>query len=370
MSTYARTPLRAAIATAALAGALLTPAAAFAATPAGSATSAAPCHVTKDVASVQPYLFVTLTNDLANGPKAELRNDQGTVVASVDRAHPTDLSAGIRLTAGTGGKAVFFQRSQGGDAPWKSQDFPALPKTCTDPGDATYKLVNGETLAVHRFATNHYRAEFLTDGKVVEIMETESADHDVDAYVHGMHVTLNSGTGKVKSEYISGRSGCTVTEVVPSVFRDGMSVKLTNSPQGPKAVLRDSSFATLGSADSASPVNGAAGLRIDNAGTTAPRLGQRTQGGGAPYAYTAFPKLPAGCASGTAATGPATATPANAPTQNGGQTTVVPQGAVAAGAELKQSGDDTTALVAGGAGLAVVAAGGYVALRRRAAARV
>ncbi|GGU09799.1 hypothetical protein [Streptomyces violascens] len=362
MSTYARTSLRAAIATAALAGAFLTPAAAFAATSAPAPAASGTCHVTKDVASVQPYMFVTLTNDLANGPKAELRNDQGKVVASVDRAHPTDLSDGIKLEEAKGGKAVFFQRSQGGDAPWTSQNFPALPKTCTDPGDATYKLVNGETLAVHRFATNHYRAEFLTNGKVVKIMETEG--EDVDAFVHGMHVTLNSSTGKVNSEYINGRSGCTVTEVVPSVFHAGMSVKLTNGPEGAKASLRDSGLKVFATVDRAHPVSGQ-GIRVDGANTAAPKLGQRTQGGDTPYAYTDFPKLPAGCASGTAAK-----TPVNAPTQNGGQTTVVPKGAVAAGADIKQGGGDDTALIAGGAGLAVVAAGGYVVLRRRNAARI
>ena len=118
-------------------------------------------------------------HDLADGPKAELRNDQGKVVATVDRAHPTDLSDGIRLQEAKGAKAVFLQRSQGGDTPWKSQDFPQLPHTCSGSGDATYKLVDGETLPVHRFATNHYRAEFLTDGKLVRMIETEIAERDV-----------------------------------------------------------------------------------------------------------------------------------------------------------------------------------------------
>ena len=252
MSTYTRTPLRAASRHRRPRRSLPHPGRRLRGHPGRPVTSAAaPCHVTKDVASVQPYMFVTLTNDLANGPKAELRNDQGKVVASVDRAHPTDLSDGIKLEEAKGGKAVFFQRSQGGDAPWTSQNFPALPKTCTDPGDATYKLVNGETLAVHRFATNHYRAEFLTNGKVVKIMETEG--EDVDAFVHGMHVTLNSSTGKVNSEYINGRSGCTVTEVVPSVFHAGMSVKLTNSPEGAKASLRDSGLKVLATVTAPTP---------------------------------------------------------------------------------------------------------------------
>ncbi|MFG3284899.1 hypothetical protein [Streptomyces sp. NPDC048111] len=367
MSTYARTPLRAAIATAALAGALLAPATAFAATSAPAASSTEKCHVTKDVASVQPHMFVTLTNDLADGPKAELRNDQGKTVATVDRAHPANLGAGIKLEAHTGGKAVFFQRSQGGDAPWKSQDFPALPKSCIDPGTTTYKLVNGESVAVYRFSTGHYRAEFATNGKVVLILGTEAVGEDVDGYVHGMHVALNSTTGRLVSEFTNGRSGCTVTEIVPSVFHDGMSVKLTNSPQGAKASLRDSSLKVLATVDAAHPVSGQ-GIRVDGARTSAPKLGQRTQGGGTPYRYTAFPTLPKGCAvNGTPAKTPAAAA-ANSPAQNGGQTTVVPKGAVAAGAEFQQGGGDKGLLIAGGAAAVAAAGAGVFVLRRRAGA--
>ncbi|MFD9819395.1 hypothetical protein [Streptomyces violascens] len=367
MSTYARTSLRAAIATAVLAGALLTPAAAFAATPVGPAAASsadATCHVTKDIASVQLGMSVTLTNDLANGPKAELKDEHGKVVAGVDSAHPTDLSAGIKLTASKGGKAVFYQRSQGGDTPWKSEAFPLLPKSCIDPGDATYTLVNGESIPVHRFATGHYRAEFLTDGKAVKILETEG--QDVDGYVHGMHVVLDATTGKLVSEYTAPRSGCTVTEIIPSVYGDAMSVKLTNSPDGPKAALRDSKLTTVATADRAHPINASSGLRIDGIDTAAPQLGQRTQGGNAPYAYTAFPKLPAGCATGT---GTGAKTPVNAPTQNGGQTTIVPQGAVAAGADIAQQDNDHTPLIAGGTGLATAGAAGFTVLRRRATTR-
>ncbi|MCT9089478.1 hypothetical protein N4G70_11415 [Streptomyces sp. ASQP_92] len=366
MSTYARTPLRVAIATAALAGALLTPAAAFAATP-GQTPATTSCHVTKSVASERLGMTVTLTNDLANGPKAELKDAKGKVVATVDRAHPTDLSAGIKLEAATGGKAVFFQRSQGGDTAWKSQPFPALSKACTDPDTVTYKLVNGESVPVSRSAAGHYRAEFVTNGKVVLILGTNG--EDADGYVHGMHVVLNATTGKLTSEFTDGRAGCTVTKVVPSVFGAGMSVKLTNSSQGPKAVLRDASFKALATADRAHPLDGRYGVRIDGANTATPKLGQRTQGGTMPYRYTDFPKLPAGCASGTPAKTPTT-TPVNSPAQNGGQTTVVPKGGVAAGAEFKQDGMDKSALLAGGAGIAALGAAGFVVARRRAAGRV
>lgn len=62
--------------------------------------------------------------------------------------------------------------------------------------------------------------------------------------------------------------------------------------------------------------------------------------------------------------------PVNSPVQNGGQTTVVPKGAVAAGAEFKQGGSDKGALIAGGAAAAAAGGIGFVALRRRSAARI
>ncbi|CAM5543475.1 hypothetical protein SXANM310S_00628 [Streptomyces xanthochromogenes] len=365
MSTYTRTPLRAAITVAALAGALLTPAAAFAATSASSqaaAPAARTCHVTKDVPSVLPGMTVRLTNDLAKGPKAELKDEKGKVVATIDEANPVDLSAGIKLETSIGAKAVFFQRSQGGNTPWQSQPFPLLSKSCIDPGDTKYKLVNGESVNVHRFATGHYRAEFLTNGKVVEILETEGAD--LDAFVHGMHVVLNAGTGRLTSEFIEGRSGCTVTRVVDSVYPDVSSVKLTNGPAGPKAVLRDGAFKPIVSVDRAHPVNGDMGIRIDGADTATPRLGQRTQGG-VPFVYTAFPKLPAGCGTSKAAT-----TPAKPAVDTAAQTTVVPKGAVAAGAEFEQGGSDKGALIAGGAAVAAAGGLGFVVVRRRSAARI
>ncbi|MET9364991.1 hypothetical protein ABZX93_29305 [Streptomyces sp. NPDC006632] len=368
MSTYARTslrtPLRAAIAVAALGGALLTPTAAFAATSA-TAPAAAPCHVSKTVPSQLPDTTVVLSDDLAKGPKAELLDAKGNVVATVDRAHPMDYGHGIRLEEGTDGKVTFFQRSESGNKSWKSQPFPALPASCLVSG--TYTLADGEKVKVSRTAPGRYRADVVTGGRTVTVLRTEG--EDVDGFFRGMHLTLNARTGAVRSEYTSGRSGCAVTTVVTSVYRAGESVKLTNSPQGPKAVLRDSQFKTISTVDRAHPNDKALGVIIDGANGATPRLGQRTQGGNTPYGYTAFPKLPAGCANTAPAKTPAQ-TPVNSPVQNGGQTTVVPKGAVAAGAEFKQGGSDKGALIAGGAAVAAAGGLGFVALRRRSAARV
>ncbi|MCX5385243.1 hypothetical protein [Streptomyces sp. NBC_00083] len=362
MSTYARTslrtPLRATIAVAALAGALLTPAAAFAATPA-----AAPCHVTKTVVSQLPDTTVVLSNDLAKGPKAELLDTKGAVLATVDRAHPMDYGHGIRLEEGTDGKVTFFQRTETGDKSWKAQPFPALPASCLVSG--TYKLVDGEKVEVTRTAQGRYRADLASSGRTV--LRTEG--QDVDGFYGGMHLTLNASTGAVLSEYTATRSGCTVTLVVSSVYGAGDSVKLTNSPQGPKAVLRDTRFKTVSTVDRAHPNDKALGVIIDGANTSTPRLGQRTQGG-TPYGYTAFPKLPAGCVNTTPAKTAASLPAANTPAQNAGQTTVVPKGAVAAGAEFQQDGNDKGVLIGGAAAVAAAGAVGFVAVRRRSAARI
>lgn len=116
---------------------------------------------------------------------------------------------------------------------------------------------------------------------------------------------------------------------------------------------------------------------IKGANTSTPQLGQRTQGGDTPYLWTAFPKLPKGCEkeSGTSTPAPSATTPAPAgntgTTTNTGQTTVVPKGGVAAGAELGTEGADTALLAAGAGAASLAAAGlGFVVLRRRSAAHV
>ncbi|MEU9098337.1 hypothetical protein [Streptomyces sp. NPDC048361] len=362
MSTCTRIALRAATAAAVLAGTFLV-------LPGAASAASGPCQVTEKIPSVFGGMSVSLTSDPETGPIAVLRDAKGGAVATVDRAHPTDLADGIKIEEPKDGKAVFFQRSQGGDTAWQSHDFPALPAFCLVSG--TYTLVDGEKVKVSKDAAGHYIAYVATSGKTV----LRTYGMDVDGFYAGMHLTLNSATGVVRSEYTVGRSGCTVTTVVTSVYQGGWSVKLTNSTQGPKAVLRDSQFKTVSTVDRTHPNDKRLGVIIDGANTPTPRLGQRTQGGDMPYRYTAFPKLPAGCANTTPAKTPAplpaAGTPAaSTPAQNGGQTAVVPKGAVAAGAEFKQGGDDKGVLIAGGAAVAAAGAVGFVAVRRRSAARI
>ncbi|MFF9850018.1 hypothetical protein [Streptomyces litmocidini] len=167
---------------------------------------------------------------------------------------------------------------------------------------------------------------------------------------------------------------CTVQQDIPSVFAL-LTVTLTNDlEKGPKAVLKDEAGKPIVTLDRDHAADLGQGLTIKGANTTTPQLGQRTQGGDTPYAWTAFPKLPKGCEKDTATPTPApSTTPAPAgntgtTVNNGGQTSVVPKGGVAAGAELAAEGG-STALIAAGAGAASLAAAGlgFVVLRRRAA---
>ncbi|MEU5433970.1 hypothetical protein AB0G73_11405 [Streptomyces sp. NPDC020719] len=387
MSTYTarrRVAVRAAIATAALAGTFLTPSAALAATPAGASSATAPdkCTAVATVPSVHAGMTVTLTNSLKQGPKAALKDGKGKVVATVDKVHPKDMEAGIAIT-GTGlAVPTFNQWLKGGEHATKNTPFPKMSDDCGKDlgGDTTYKLVNGETVTVHKSSRGHYRAEFLTNGHVVLILSTEGeGEEGVDGYVHGMHVALSATTGKLRSEFIHTRSGCDVTEVAHSVFGWGFSVKLTNGPAGWKAEQRDSNFKVLASADRAHPNAGLGmGLKITGGDTATPKLGQRTQGGDTPYQWSSFPAMPKGCtttAKPTTSTDKTTTT-AKTPTSalsadSAGQTTIVPKGAVAAGAEIKdQGGDDKTALYAGGTAATALGAAGFTLLRRRRMNRV
>ncbi|MER7520068.1 hypothetical protein [Streptomyces sp. NPDC126499] len=179
---------------------------------------------------------------------------------------------------------------------------------------------------------------------------------------------------------------CTVKEEIESSFGAGWVVSLTNDlNEGPSAVLRKRGSA-VATVDRAHPVDSVNGLKIERADTLTPRFGQRTQGGDMPYRWNDFPKLPKGCVKTAPSQKPTTSpspTPSATPSAStgtgtgtgtgtqGGQTSVVPKGGVAAGAEFGsvEQGNDT-ALLASGAGAAVVVAGlGLTALRRRSAAR-
>lgn len=158
-----------------------------------------------------------------------------------------------------------------------------------------------------------------------------------------------------------------------------MSADLTMSPKGPKAFVHnlegDPAPRTLDRTHPNGP--NPDHLRIENPNGAKPVLRWKYQVGDSVALSASFPVLPKGCKldyktteeqSGKPAPKPS-ATPAKPKT--GTQTTVVPKGPVAAGAELSVENvadtDNTTTTAAAGAGLVAVfgALGASVFLRRR-----
>ncbi|MFF3841776.1 hypothetical protein [Streptomyces sp. NPDC001930] len=169
---------------------------------------------------------------------------------------------------------------------------------------------------------------------------------------------------------------CTVSRTVD--IGAGTKAELFMTRQGPLAEFsaaddngKDQVFAMVDRAHPSLPKSvGIVGRIIDPKSAT-PSLFTQVEGGpGAKGATHAFPKLPKGCTFETAPGGTSngTAGTGTGVTTNTGQTSVIPKGAVAAGAELGTE-DDGTALLAAGAGASLAAAGlGFVVLRRRSAA--
>ncbi len=352
-----RVVLRAAVATAALAGALCTPALAFAAGH-GSATavangtsgSSADCTVTKTMPSAILGMTVTLTNSTA-GPSADLKDDEsGKTVATVNRSHPEDLAAGLRITGADTATPLFLDRSQGGNTPWRTTPFPTLPTSCTDTGTGT----DTDTDTPEETGTGN--------GSDTGTGADEGAGTGT-----GTGTGTDTGAGKdtgAKPGTDPEAAKCTVTKTMPSAIL-GMTVTLTNSTAGPSADLKDDeSGKTVATVNRSHPEDLAAGLRITGADTATPLFLDRSQGGNTPWRTTPFPTLPTSCTD--TGTGTETGTPEETGTGTA-QTKVVPAGGVAAGAEGVEETDGT--MVAGGA--AVAAAGllglGFAVRSRRGA---
>ncbi|MCX4983040.1 hypothetical protein [Streptomyces sp. NBC_00572] len=163
----------------------------------------------------------------------------------------------------------------------------------------------------------------------------------------------------------------------------GAEAELTMSPNGPQAVIRDigsgkQAFRALDRTYPSLPKSTGIVARIDNPFGAKPTLYTKVEGGTVKGATHAFPAMPKGCklnpVKGAAGANGNTGTGTNGSTgitvDTGGQTSVVPRGGVAAGAELgTESPASSTALYATGAGAASLAAAGlgFMVLRRRAA---
>lgn len=189
-----------------------------------------------------------------------------------------------------------------------------------------------------------------------------------------------------------------MSEVALRSIGAGVEARLLMSPGGPVAELHtagdDTPWKTLNRATPSLSADAGIIARILNASSAEPVFEWKTQGGDMPFGHASFPKLPKGCTldytlqkpaekpqpevkptakpsatptpSVTPSAAPST-TPAPAKPQTGGQTSVVPKGGVAAGAEITvEDTDDSTTALAGTGLVAILAAlGGFALLRRR-----
>ncbi|MFJ5828556.1 hypothetical protein [Streptomyces sp. NPDC093089] len=302
--------------------------------------------------------------------RAELYKE-GQRVGTVDADH--------RSEAGNDNGTFFVLHADGTTKSWFGNYLPGAK-----PG--VYKLVDGTTLEITkkdgrygiqqlRWGTHGTGFTYLTGPRGVFGFNNATVVLEYDggfaAYVHG------SAT-QAAPKPVTKDDACTVVTTVD--VGAGTGAELTMSPNGPTATFHDAgdNKQVLGKLDRnhpSLPKNAGVIARIDNPFSATPTLYTKFEGGSAKGGTHAFPKLPKGCTlnpvKGTTSNG-ATGTTGNTgvTANNAGQTTVIPRGGVAAGAELGTQ-DDSTALAAAGAGAASLAAAGlgFVVLRRRAASR-
>ncbi|MFF9017819.1 hypothetical protein ACF09C_33295 [Streptomyces sp. NPDC014870] len=296
----------------------------------------------------------------------------------------------------TYGKAVVVLEQDGGFAAYipgsTVQAAPALvstenpgggqgPETPVGEKIGTRKLADGTVGDLWRHAKGHYTLELKTAAGKPRGSVTAGGPGgkaEKGAQFGEMWVTLDN-KGQVGSwmnrnlgtDYADSTKGCTVTRDSGSAF-DELSLQLVNSPSGAFArILHDDAGKVLATLTLTKSTALADGVWLSTLpGAKKPIVQMRTSEPEELFTLD-FPDLPKGCAAGTPETKPTTPAPGTS-AGTSGQTTVVPQGGVAAGAELGsvESANDAALMASGLGAAAVVAAGlGFTVLRRRAAAR-
>ncbi|MEV7399422.1 hypothetical protein AB0N93_03270 [Streptomyces sp. NPDC091267] len=243
----------------------------------------------------------------------------------------------------------------------------------------TDKLTGGLSAKVYQHGVENsddlvwYTATVLKGDRVLGTLTAGAGHQAKDTKVFGEIAVALHADGRVTSanEHGSGGQGpetptrC-VAEIKTSIG-GGTAAFLGISPSGPYVRFQGAAggpFLDYGLDRLHPKLPESAGFdaEILNPNSTAPRLRFNMQGGGNPAGYADFPKLPKGC-SFLYDTGSGTG---NGSDTQSSQTSVVPKGSVAAGAEPAQSADPLLIEVGGAAALG--AAGlGFVVLRRRTA---
>ncbi|MEU5765986.1 hypothetical protein ABZ782_08705 [Streptomyces asoensis] len=173
-----RTALRTALAVTALVGTATASVVTATATAAGAATTAASstantCLAIRTIPSVFGGWKVKLANSADSGASAELIDEKGHVVSTVDQSRTVDSAVGLRITGVLSAKPVFGQRSEGGPAPWKSTAFPALSADRTQTGTLvrTPRLDSRTTAQIFEVSAGHYQARVHRSGKLVRFVD-------------------------------------------------------------------------------------------------------------------------------------------------------------------------------------------------------
>ncbi|MCX5409663.1 hypothetical protein OHA37_38120 [Streptomyces sp. NBC_00335] len=173
-----RTALRVTTTALALFGAaIVAPATAFAApapapaqqdSPARTLVVAENCVKSQVIPSLFDGLTVKLTNSAHTGATAQLRDESGKVLGTVDQSKPLDLANGLRIDGVLSTAPVFKQRTQGGDAPWTATAFPKLPKDCNTAGSLYSTTKFGSlTVKTYKAGPQLFSSYIVENGKRV-----------------------------------------------------------------------------------------------------------------------------------------------------------------------------------------------------------
>ncbi|MEU1312072.1 hypothetical protein ABZ419_24680 [Streptomyces cinnamoneus] len=386
MSPRRRTAFRAAVASAALASAVLAPTAAFAAEPAPAAPAAPAAKATEPAAgTATPAAQAEKRSDSPKVEKAGKAETKAPEKAAQGDKHGKGSQADQGSAAGKGSEAGKGGKdSKAGKGAGAGSGKAAAPVLVT--------LVDGHEMAIGKDRPDNFRAELVVDGHVALILSSQPG-LDV-GYWGGMRVVLHKD-GTVASSWDKGPvtpadrpgdphagdadrySGTAVS------LGNGMIAVLRHDPNtgGPEAWIRYVGW-TWQQGDAATGrvatvlnrehrTETVRGLHLSLEGADGSRPVLRVDG--KTFAFPAggtATKAAAGTAvKATQAKAVTAAQPAQAAAAV--QTKVMPQGGVAAGAEGVGQGDNDTLLLASGGALASAGAAGLgfaVLYRRRTAA--